>query len=114
VSRRNLQACGSPSLPPEQGGLEEAHDSLKVMFLASVFAPLLLVLPVALVCQTDSSDLPSARMWRLFVVTLDVASCRFSSCGAASLVYVKVASLWFRVTVLLFHFSFFVFSSCLS
>jgi hypothetical protein len=37
----------------------------------------LLLLPVAPTCQADSSSPPATKMWRLFVVTLDVTSSRF-------------------------------------
>jgi hypothetical protein len=37
-------------------------------------ASLLLLLPIALVCQADSSGLPDERMLMILVVTLDVVS----------------------------------------
>jgi hypothetical protein len=55
ASRRDHQAFGSSSLPPQQGGLEAAHALPKVLFfcvpcvvaLPPIFATLLLLLPVA-------------------------------------------------------------------
>jgi hypothetical protein len=73
--------------------------------LPLVFAILLLLLlvPVAPVCQADSSGLPGAKIWSLFVVTLDAAGSWLRSRCVAS---------WVRAMLivcspclsLLFHF----------
>jgi hypothetical protein len=83
--------------------------------LPPVFAILLLLLPipVAPACQADSSGLSGAKIWSLFVVTLDAAGSWLRSRCVASWVHAMLI-VCNPCLSLLFYFSSLFFPLCLS
>jgi hypothetical protein len=83
--------------------------------LPPIYSSRLLLLQIAPTCHADFSGRSGARMWLLFVVTLDATSSRPRSCGATSWVRVMLLVSGLSLSLsFLFHFSSSFFSFMLS